>query len=121
MVAALHALGVCHGDIKPGNLMLSELFDGIKLVDFGRARQVTGLEPVQQLGDRNYAPPEVYLEYEDEMQDPREQDIWGVMYACICMVMGSLHPFAQFCGDVELAHRDWVSRCSYSATSLLCM
>jgi serine/threonine-protein kinase len=52
-VAACHALGVIHRDIKPGNIMVDESRgDRVKLIDFGLARV-----PVERVSNRtNLAP-----------------------------------------------------------------
>ncbi len=42
-LAYCHGLGVLHGDLKPGNLMLGD--DGLRLFDFGLSRAAQGLLP----------------------------------------------------------------------------
>ena len=58
-VGAIHAAGVVHGDLKPGNVMLSDA--GPRVIDFGISRALDGMpvsfpEPV--LGTPGYVSPE---------------------------------------------------------------
>lgn len=58
----LHAQGVLHRDIKPGNIMLSN--DGqLKVIDFGLARDLEGKDGVdiRVVGTLAHTPPERYI------------------------------------------------------------
>ncbi|MGB7847273.1 MAG: serine/threonine-protein kinase, partial [Candidatus Acidiferrum sp.] len=70
-----HCHGVVHGDVKPGNIMVTK--DGaVKVVDFGIAR-LTGTPREQanlMIGSRPYMSPQLY---EGERADSRS-DIWAV-------------------------------------------
>jgi serine/threonine protein kinase len=58
-LAAAHAAGLVHRDVKPGNIMLTPA--GAKLVDFGIAASVDGTDPVtgeEVLGTPAYVAPE---------------------------------------------------------------
>lgn len=60
-LAALHAAGVVHGDVKPANVLLADT--GAKLTDFGIARTVDDTSALTQpgiaLGTPAYAAPEI--------------------------------------------------------------
>lgn len=51
-LARLHAAGLVHGDVKPGNLFL-ERGGGVRLLDLGAARMAAG----SALDESNWAPP----------------------------------------------------------------
>ncbi|QKW06336.1 serine/threonine protein kinase [Streptomyces sp. NA04227] len=54
-LAALHAEGIVHGDVKPGNVVVTP--DGLaKLADFGAAYRVGGRETITQNGAVSYTP-----------------------------------------------------------------
>jgi serine/threonine-protein kinase len=55
----LHNQGLIYRDMKPSNIMI-EADGGIKLVDFGIAKNFTPTERGTQIGTPGYAPPEQY-------------------------------------------------------------
>ncbi|WP_433436498.1 serine/threonine-protein kinase [Nonomuraea sp. CA-141351] len=71
-LAALHAKGIVHLDVKPGNIILTD--DGVaKLADFGAAYRVGGRETITPNGaisyTADYASPEVVLGQPEPVSD----------------------------------------------------
>jgi len=59
-LAHVHALGVCHRDIKPQNLLVDPATHVLKLCDFGSAKQLVLGEPnVSYICSRYYRAPEL--------------------------------------------------------------
>ncbi|KAF9364789.1 regulator of ime2 [Mortierella sp. NVP85] len=59
-LAYIHALGICHRDIKPQNLLLNPVTGVLKLCDFGSAKILVAGEPnVSYICSRYYRAPEL--------------------------------------------------------------
>ncbi|KAL3895451.1 MAG: hypothetical protein SGCHY_004693 [Lobulomycetales sp.] len=59
-LAYIHALGICHRDIKPQNLLLDQTSGVLKLCDFGSAKVLIAGEPnVSYICSRYYRAPEL--------------------------------------------------------------
>lgn len=59
-LAYIHALGICHRDIKPQNLLLDPATGVLKLCDFGSAKILVPGEPnVSYICSRYYRAPEL--------------------------------------------------------------
>jgi hypothetical protein len=91
-LAHAHALGVTHGDVKPGNVFLCS--DGeLRLLDFGVAADAAGgagAETVPPAATRAYASPEVLAGADPEPRD----DVFSL--ACVVYEMlAGRHPFAR--------------------------
>jgi len=58
--AYIHALGICHRDIKPQNLLVNGRANVLKLCDFGSAKRLVAGEPnVSYICSRYYRAPEL--------------------------------------------------------------
>mmetsp|Transcript_28446 Transcript_28446/g.46096 ORF Transcript_28446/g.46096 Transcript_28446/m.46096 type:complete len:188 (+) Transcript_28446:538-1101(+) len=64
-LSCLHSNSIVHRDIKPDNILMSEVNGRIKLIDFGCAVDLStryGYDPTKGPGDPRYMPPEQFLE-----------------------------------------------------------
>jgi serine/threonine-protein kinase len=96
-LAAAHARGLIHRDIKPGNVMLTG--DGtVKVMDFGIAR-VTSSETITQtsavIGTAQYISP--------EQVEGREVDARGDLYSLGCLLYEMLTGRVPFSGESPIA------------------
>ncbi len=75
-LAALHASGAAHGDVKPGNIIVDRATSSVsraRLVDFGLSG--AALAAHASGGTRRYLAPEVFSESEG---DARARDLWAL-------------------------------------------
>ena len=75
-LAYIHALGICHRDIKPQNLLVDPSTHTLKICDFGSAKKLVKGEPnVSYICSRYYRAPELIFgctEYNNII------DVWSV-------------------------------------------
>ena len=75
-LAHIHALGICHRDIKPQNLLVDPKTQTLKLCDFGSAKKMVATEPnVSYICSRYYRAPELIFGSTDYTTDI---DIWSL-------------------------------------------
>ena len=91
-LAAAHARGVVHRDIKPGNLMVTR--DGVRILDFGLARLADSAQLTltgSVLGTPAYMSPE---QTRGEAVDARS-DVWSAGAVLYQMLTGRRHSVAK--------------------------
>ena len=87
----LHIFKICHGDIKPDNILLfGKDLSFIKLIDFGVSSQKYSYCP-NSIGTRAYLPPEFY---EDPNQISIKLDVWSLGVTLFQIINGYL-PFGE--------------------------
>jgi glycogen synthase kinase 3 beta len=89
----IHAIGVCHRDIKPQNILVDPTPHTLKLCDFGSAKKLVKGEPnIAYICSRYYRAPELIFgatEYSTQI------DVWSIGCVIAELVLG--HPI--FPGD----------------------
>lgn len=74
-VAAMHARGIVHSDLKPSNILLAQ-DGGVRVSDFGIAQRLNLTPPTLDpaMGTIQYAAPEVL----DGARSTTSSDVWGI-------------------------------------------
>jgi len=80
----LHSCEILHRDVKPENLMVSEDFSDVQLIDFNVANCKADSEPLTPHCSPLYAPPEVF----DGEAPAEPADIWGAGLCLLMMLTG---------------------------------
>ncbi len=75
-IAYIHALGICHRDIKPQNILIDTKNHILKMCDFGSAKKLVPDEPnVSYICSRYYRAPELIF---GNSQYSTQIDVWSV-------------------------------------------
>lgn len=70
-----HSLGICHSDIKPGNILFDK-YDRVKIVDFGLAKKCGPSQMSHRFaGSKHFIAPEVL---EMRRHDPFKADVYSL-------------------------------------------
>jgi len=84
--AYIHAVGICHRDIKPQNLLVDGRTHSLKLCDFGSAKRLVKYEPnVAYICSRYYRAPELIFGATDYTT---VIDIWSTACVTAELVLG---------------------------------
>lgn len=85
-LAQMHAVGICHRDIKPQNLLVDPDSHLMKLCDFGSAKKLIPGEPnVSYICSRYYRAPELIIGATDYTN---AVDIWSCGCVCAELLLG---------------------------------
>jgi serine/threonine protein kinase len=83
-ISYIHAIGICHRDIKPQNILVDTGSHTLKLCDFGSAKQLVPGEPnVSYICSRYYRAPELIF---GNSNYTTAIDVWSVG-CCIAELM----------------------------------
>jgi serine/threonine protein kinase/EAL domain-containing protein (putative c-di-GMP-specific phosphodiesterase class I)/DNA-binding NarL/FixJ family response regulator len=108
-LAAAHARGIVHRDVKPANILLKEVAGGVvpKLCDFGLAKVVAGASPTRpgtRMGTEAYMAPE---QMTDAAQVDGRADIFAIgrtIYEMLTGVGETSPQMRRDAGPLALAH-----------------
>lgn len=85
-LAYIHAVGVCHRDIKPHNILMDPQTHVLKMCDFGSAKKLVKGEPnIAYICSRYYRAPELIFGATDYTN---QIDMWSIGCVIVELVLG---------------------------------
>lgn len=95
-IKELRDAGIVHRDIKAENILITEEYDQVKIIDFGFSRKYkAGKLMKTAMGSPHYSAPEVLAK---EHYDPVKADIWSAGVVLFFMLCGMfLRNFKAIC------------------------
>eukprot|EP00736_Rhodelphis_marinus_P001128 Rmarinus@m.12701 len=87
-VEYIHEKGMCHRDLKPDNLLVSEGSNALKIADFGFTKRLVSVNR-SKVGTAEYMAPEVSRQTD---YDGRQVDVWSIGCVLYVMLVGTF-PF----------------------------
>lgn len=103
-LAKVHASGWRYLDLKPGNLLLDQATDTIKLADFGTNRRLDDLRAHTYAGTANWQAPEQFFPNADGYATEARTDYFALGALLHYLVCGRLLRYSAACGQAWQAH-----------------
>lgn len=103
-LAKVHAHGWRYLDLKPGNLLLDQASDSLKLADFGTNRRLDDLRAHTYAGTANWQAPEQFFPDADGYATEARTDFFALGALLFYLVCGRLLRYSSACGQAWQAH-----------------
>ena len=103
-LAKVHASGWRYLDLKPGNLLLEQGADTLKLADFGTNRRLDDLRAHTYAGTANWQAPEQFFPDADGYATDARTDYFALGALLYYLVCGRLLRYSSACGQAWQTH-----------------